>query len=179
MSIESLFELPKNFGLRKSTDGEVEELCFKEGKRYPEREITKEDEAQHFILICKRDYEMSLLEREASSLKPKGNADAIEDLDWQWKEIRGKRNYLIYRTKEAYGTDIKVEKQELIMGPLFKQWYAFWFNHFFGKLTIKDRREYVKAKENGEDVSRFLPGKDENWRDFEIFPSKQEFISYL
>lgn len=72
--------------------------------------------------------------------------------------------YMIYQTKK-FGVDLKEPTIDKHVTPTnsYKAWYKFYDNHFKRVLNNKQWNAFLQAKNNGLDVSEFMP--EGNWKD--------------
>lgn len=88
--------------------------------------------------------------------------DRIEHVDLT--EEKYALNYLIYQTKK-FGVELPEPEagKQLLTSESFAKWYYFYSHHFKVALTSEEWVEFVEAKNNGQDISKYLP--TEKWND--------------
>lgn len=72
--------------------------------------------------------------------------------------------YLMYKTKD-FGVEIPDAKpgEHILPNDSFKSWYEYYSNWFLIVLTKRELSEFFDKRNNGEDVSQYLP--EEKWSD--------------
>ena len=72
--------------------------------------------------------------------------------------------YMVYQTTK-FGVELpepQIDKH-ITITPSYKAWYIFYADHFNNTFTSEKWKEFQKARENGEDISTYMPSG--NWTD--------------
>ncbi len=97
----------------------------------------------------------------------KYNMATIAHIDVNSNEDSYALEYLIYKTKK-FGTKIPNPQKgkHIQLTKEYLMWYEYYENHFKNVLNESEWNEFLRRKQNDEDVSEYLPsGK---WKEFSL-----------